>query len=83
MFHHALDEQGYLKDGFLRGSRTNLECYDDGRLVHYGSIKLRLRCYSDKSFQDHYLYIGRDQDNKVDNLWIPSMYEVRSHSRIM
>ena len=33
---------GYPKDGFLRGSRTNLECYDDGRLVNHGSIKLRL-----------------------------------------
>ena len=27
MFPHALNEQGYPKDGFLRGSRTNLECY--------------------------------------------------------
>ena len=57
MFCHALDEQGYPKDGFLRGSRTNLECYDDGRLVNYGSIKLRLQYYSDKSFQDHYFYV--------------------------
>ena len=48
MFPHALDKQGYPKDGFLRGSRTNLECYDDGRQVNYGSIKLRLQHYSDK-----------------------------------
>ena len=57
MFPHALTEQGYPKDGFLRGSRTNLECYNDGRLVNHGSIKLRLQHYSDKSFQDHYFYV--------------------------
>ena len=54
---HALDEQGYLKDGFQRGFRINLECYDDRRLVNHGSIKLRLQHYSDKSFQDHYFYL--------------------------
>ena len=54
MFSHALNKQGYLKVRFLRGSRTNLECYNDGRLVDHGSIKLRLQYYSDKSFQDHY-----------------------------
>ena len=45
------------KMDFLRGSRTNLECYNDGRLVNYGSIKLRLQHYLDKSFQDHYFYV--------------------------
>ena len=29
MFPHALNKHGYPKDGFLRGSRTNLECYDE------------------------------------------------------
>ena len=57
MFPHALNEQGYPKDGFLRGSRTKLECYNDGRLVNHGSIKLRLQQYSEKSFQDHYFYV--------------------------
>ena len=57
MFPHALDKQGYPKDGFLRRSRTNLECYDDGKLINHCSIKLRLLHYSDKSFQDHYFYI--------------------------
>ena len=50
MFPHALDEQGYPKDGFLRRSRTALDCYDDGKLINHGSIKLRLQHYSDKSF---------------------------------
>ena len=57
MFPHALDKHGYPKDGFLRGSRTNLECYNDGKLINHGSIKLRLQHYLDKSFQDHYFYV--------------------------
>ena len=31
MFPHALDANGYPKPGFLRGSKTTLECYDDGK----------------------------------------------------
>ena len=42
MFPHALDECGYPKDRFLRRSRTNLECYDERKLINHGSIKLRL-----------------------------------------
>ena len=57
MFPHALDTNGYPKPGFLRGSKTMLECYDDGKLVNHGSIKLRLQHYSEKSFQDHSFYI--------------------------
>ena len=45
------------KPGFLRGSRTTLECYDDGKLVNHGSIKLRLQHYSEGSFQDHSFYV--------------------------
>ena len=41
MFPHALDTNGYPKPGFLRGSKTILECYDDGKLINHGSIKLR------------------------------------------
>ena len=40
MFPHALDTNGYLQPGFLRGSKTMLECYDNGKLVNHGSIKL-------------------------------------------
>ena len=40
MFPHALDANGYPKPGFLRGSKTTLECYDNGKLVNHGSIKL-------------------------------------------
>ena len=57
MFPHALDTNGYPKPGFLRGSKTMLECYDDGKLVNHGSIKLRLQHYSEKSFQDHSFYV--------------------------
>ena len=42
LFPHALD-----------GSRTILECYNDGRLVNHGSITLKLQQYTNKSFQDH------------------------------
>ena len=57
MFPHALDANGYLKPGFLRGSRTTLECYDNGKLVNHGSIKLRLQHYTQNSFQDHSFYV--------------------------
>ena len=57
MFPHALDSNGYPKPGFLRGSRTTLECYDDRKLVNHGSIKLRLQHYSEGSFQDHSFYV--------------------------
>ena len=57
MFPHALDANGYPKPGFLRGSKTTLECYDDGKLVNHGSIKLRLQHYSEGSFQDHSFYV--------------------------
>ena len=57
MFPHALDTNGYPKPGFLRGSKTTLECYDDRKLVNHGSIKLRLQHYSEGSFQDHSFYI--------------------------
>ena len=57
MFPHALDTNGYPKPGFLRGSKTTLECYDDGKLINHGSIKLKLQHYSEKSFQDHSFYV--------------------------
>ena len=57
IFPHALDGQGYTQEGFLRRSRTKLECYSNGKLINHGSIKLKLQHYSDKSFQDHSFYI--------------------------
>ena len=57
MFPHTLDTNGYPKPGFLRGSKTALECYDDRKLINHGSIKLRLQHYSEKSFQDHSFYV--------------------------
>lgn len=57
MFPYTLDMYSYPKEGFLRKSRTNLECYNDGKLINHGSIKLRTQHYSDKSFQNHYFYI--------------------------
>ena len=51
MFPHALDTNGYPKPGFLRGSKTTLECYDDRKLInHEFSI-------TQKSFQDHSFYV--------------------------
>ena len=64
MFPHALDANGYLKAGFLRGSKTMLECYDDGKLVNHGSIKLKLQHYSEKSFQDHSFYVAETKTPK-------------------
>ena len=57
MFPHTLDGDGYLLDGFLQGSRTTLECYNDGRLVNHGSITLKLQHYTNKSFQDHQFFV--------------------------
>ena len=57
MFPHALGANGYPKSGFLRGSKMTLKCYDDGKLINHGSIKLKLQHYSEKSFQDHSFYI--------------------------
>ena len=57
MFPHALDVNSYPKPGFLRGSKMTLECYDDGKLINHGSIKLRLQHYLEKSFQDHSFYV--------------------------
>ena len=57
MFPHALDTSGHPKPGFLKGSKTTLECYDNGKLINHGSIKLRLQHYSEKSFQDHSFYV--------------------------
>ena len=57
MFPHALDGDGYPLDGFLDDSRTQLECYNDGKLVNHGSITLKLKHYSNGSFQDHEFFI--------------------------
>ena len=51
MFPHALDENRYPKTGFLDRSMINLECYNDGRLINHGCIKLKLQHYLEKSFQ--------------------------------
>ena len=64
MFPHALDEQGYPKDRFLRRSRTKVECYDDRKLINHGSIKLRLWHYLDKSFQVHSFYVVETMTRK-------------------
>ena len=57
MFPHALDGDGYPLDGFLNNSRTRLECYNDGKLVNHGSITLKLKHYSNDSFQDHQFFV--------------------------
>ena len=57
MFPHALDGDGYLLEGFLNDSRTKLECYNDCKLVNHGSITLKLKHYSNGSFQNHQFFI--------------------------
>ena len=64
MFPHALDENGYPTAGFLERSKINLECYDDGRLINHGCIKLKLQHYSEKSFQDHIFYVVETKTHK-------------------
>ena len=57
MFPHALDEDGHPKTGFLERSKIGLECYNDGKLINHGCIQLKIKHYSDKSFQDHNFYV--------------------------
>ena len=57
MFPHKLDEDGYPQDGFLKGSKTTLQCYDDGKLVNHGTIMLKLKHYAKNSFQDHQFFV--------------------------
>ena len=64
MFPHALDGDGYPLDGFLRGSRTTLECYNDGRLVNHGSITLKFQHYTNNSFQDHQFFVVETPTHK-------------------
>ena len=63
MFPHALDGDGYPR-GFLRGSRTMLECYNNGKLVNHGSITLKLQHYSNNSFQDHQFLVVETPTHK-------------------
>ena len=64
MFPHTLNKEGHPRKGFLKGSRTNIECYDDLRLINHGSITLRLQHYSKKSFQDHSFYVVETKTHK-------------------
>ena len=64
MFPHALNEDGYPRYGFLQGSRTMLQCYDDGKLTNHSKITLQLQHYTDKSFQDHQFYVVEMQTQK-------------------
>ena len=57
MFPCALDGDSYPLEGFLDNSRTRLECYNNGKLVNHGSITLKLKHYSNDSFQDHQFFV--------------------------
>ena len=57
MFPHKLDDNGYPKADSLKGSKTTLQCYDDGKLVNHGMITLQLKHYVKDSFQDHQFFI--------------------------
>ena len=71
MFPYALDTNGYPKPGFLRGSKTTLECYNDRKLINHGSIKLRLQHYSEKTFQDHSFYVVETKTPKLIIVGLP------------
>ena len=64
MFLHALDKHGYPTVGLLERSKINLECYNDGRLINHGCIKLKLQHYSEKSFKDHIFYVIETKTQK-------------------
>ena len=57
MFPHKLDEDGYPKEGSLKGSKMTLQCYDDGKLVNHGTLTLLIKHYTKNSFQDHQFFI--------------------------
>ena len=57
MFPHKLDEDGYPKDGFLKGLKTTLQCYDNGKLVNHGMLRLKIKHYTENSFQDHQFFV--------------------------
>ena len=70
-------------EGFLRRSRTQLECYDDRKLINHGSIKLGLQHYSDESFLDHSFYVVETKTHKEINSWTCSQFKARSCSSFM
>ena len=82
MFPHALDANSYPKPGFLRGSKTTLECYDDRKLINHGSIKLRLQHYSEVISRPFFLCC-RDQNTKAYHCWTPSEHQIRSHMSVV
>ena len=83
MFPHKLDDDGYPTDGFLKGSKTTPQCYDDGKLVNHGTITLRLKHYAKNSFQDHLVLCCRNSDLERDHHWTPSECKARSHTGTM
>ena len=57
MFPHALDGDGYPLDGFLRGSRTTLECYNWWQTGKSWKHHVKAQHYTNNSFQDHQFFI--------------------------
>ena len=82
MFPHALDTNSYPKPGFLRGSKTALECYNDGKLIKHGSIKLRLQHYLEVISRPFFLCC-RDQNTEAYHCWTPSEHQIRSHTSVV
>ena len=62
MFPHALNEEGYPKDGFLKGSRMNLECYDDSRLINHGSITAKTSALLEKVISRSFILCCRNKN---------------------
>ena len=80
MFPHKLDEDGYPKDGFLKGSKTTLQCYDDGKLVNHGMITLKLKHYCKEFLSRPSILCCRNTDSKRDHHRTPSECQTWSHT---
>ena len=62
MFPHALNKEGYPREGFLKGSRTNLECYDDKRLINHGQHQTKTSALLQKVISRSYLLHCRNKN---------------------
>ena len=83
MFPHALDANGYPRPGFLRGSKTTLECYDDGKLVNHGQYQTQTPALLRKVISRPFILHCRDQDTEANHHWSPSQHQVRPHMSVM
>ena len=79
MFPHALDANGYLKPGFLRGSKDNVRMlwwWEAGESwQHQALTPALLRKFLSRPF----FLCCRNQDDKTNHCWSSSQHQVRSY----